>query len=183
MSSNTNSGSPSPRNVPAPLHCAPPGASLPPGLLAELLTRSYQAVIEAEPTTWGWLADSFRRFDAEVQAHPETIGRCILLSRLGPEPVGFMSWDPRGRPHKALIGHNCIVPEHRGHGYGGAQLRAAIALLYRQGFGEIEVSTSEHPFFAPARRMYETCGFVENARRPQGPDASYRIVYFAHKRQ
>jgi hypothetical protein len=40
------------------------------------------------------------------------------------------------------------------------------------------VSTSEHPFFLPARRNYESCGFKESRRFTGGPDPQYNIIEY-----
>lgn len=153
-----------------------------PGIIAGLLQRSYADLLAAEPAIWGGLAADFAKYDRECFANSTTVGRCVLVATVDGEPVGFASWDPRGRAEgRAIIGHNCVVPEWRGRGLGRAQVGEVLRRLAEEGFGVVEVSTSEHPFFAAAQRMYRACGFVEAGRAAGGPDERYGVVHYARK--
>jgi len=136
-----------------------------PGLLASLLARNYQALILSEPGRWlpeqrGWEA-----FDAEAFRNPDTVGACVFLSWCGEELVGFGSYDPRQAPQLGHIGHNCILPEFRGRGFGRQQIQEILRRFRGQGIRLARATTQTHPFFAPARRMYVACGFNETGRR------------------
>ncbi len=149
-----------------------------PGVIAGLLSRSYASLIQADPGRWGGLAAVFAEYDRECFANPTTIGRCVLVTCVDGEPVGMASWDPRGGPARAVIGHNCVVPEFRGRGLGRAQVEEVLLRLRGEGFLAAEVSTGEHPFFAPAQRMYLSCGFVATSRSHGGPDPRYGVVSY-----
>lgn len=40
---------------------------------------------------------------------------------------------------------------------------------------------NEHPFFEPARKMYQSLGFEETNRTSGGPDSKYKIIEFEVK--
>jgi len=77
------------------------------------------------------------------------------------------AYDPRPFP-EAIVGQNCIVPEYRGKGFGRLQLRHLLAMLKSKGFEKATVTTTDNPFFEPAQRMYQACGFAEVKRRHEG---------------
>jgi len=80
------------------------------GAISRLLLESYQGapeIIEHEQTSW-------KEFDDFIHDNPETAGRAGFVSLYGEEAVGFMSWDPRGFPEYAVIGHNCVLPAYHG---------------------------------------------------------------------
>lgn len=43
------------------------------------------------------------------------------------------------------------------------------------------VSTSEHPFFKPAQKMYRSLGFKEVTRTTGGPDPNFKTIKFKKK--
>ncbi|NTU72973.1 GNAT family N-acetyltransferase, partial [Candidatus Roizmanbacteria bacterium] len=61
----------------------------------------------------------------------------------------------------AEIGHNCILPEYRGNGYGKSQIQHALGEIKKQGFTKVIVSTNKNDDFIPAQRQYIACGFHE----------------------
>ena len=75
-------------------------------------------------------------------------------------PVGFMSWDPRHVPGYIDIGHNCIIRSRKGRGLGKQQLSYGLEKIKLLGPKRITVKTGNIPFFLPARKMYESQGFV-----------------------
>jgi RimJ/RimL family protein N-acetyltransferase len=145
------------------------------GLLAELLMDSYRLLFK-QNSCWEDLLRSFQQFDAEVFQNSETLGRCVFLTRLDGQFIGFSSFDPRQAPVTAVIGHNCIVPRFQNRGLGTAQVIETLSRLKQLSFQKATVTTSEHPFFLPARRMYLSCGFIEVCRYIAGPDARYRVI-------
>ena len=149
-----------------------------PGVIAGLLSRSYAALIAGEPDRYGGLAAGFAAYDRECFANPDTVGRCVILTCLAGEPIGMAAWDPRGWPEEAKLGHNCVVPEFQGRGLGRAQLAEVLRRLALGQFATVEVTTGAHPFFAPARAMYLSCGFVEINRTMEGPDPRQEVVYY-----
>lgn len=142
-----------------------PLAHEPPGTLATLLRASYapwitQDVCDAEEIT-GWDA-----YDREALAEPDTVGACLFFTRRGEQLVGFASWDPRQAPEVGIVGHNCVLPAFQGQGLGSSQIREVLRRFTEQKIHVARVSTLDHPFFAPAQRMYLACGFREVGRSP-----------------
>jgi len=147
-------------------------AAYEPGLVYALLAQCYADILDAA------LAESLRTFDAEVWAAPDTVGACTLISSLNDEIVGLVSYDPRQGPQVGLIGHNGVLPARQRQGYGTEQIREVIRLLASRQFARVGVSTSAHPFFAPARRMYEKCGLREIERIPGHSNGPYAIIHY-----
>lgn len=129
-----------------------------PGLIVALLSASYAEYFVDDPGCREPWQQSWEQYDSMILAHPETVGACGFVTCLAGQPIGFGSWDPRQFP-TAIIGHNCILPDFRGQSYGKQQLSEVLRLLRQQGFAQVRVTTGEQPFFAPARRMYQACGF------------------------
>jgi C-terminal peptidase prc len=137
------------------------------GLVFDVLRRSYQKLLDELPDAKvEELVLDWRAYDDAVFDEPDTVGDCGFFTCLGDEFIGFASWNPLDWPETAVIGHNCILPDHQGRGYGKRQVTELVARFTRSGFEKVSVETDEHPFFAPARRMYEKCGFEEVGRRP-----------------
>jgi GNAT superfamily N-acetyltransferase len=153
-----------------------PATECQPGMVASLLLRSYADLLAEQ--YWEGEKEKWFRFDREVYENPQTVGDCVFFTRLGDETVGFASFDPRGAPECAAIGHNCILPEFRRRGYGKRQILEVLSRLRTMGIRTAVVSTSEHPFFFPARRMYLSCGFQETRRYTGGPDPRYGLVVY-----
>ena len=104
------------------------------------------------------------------------MGACLFLTRLDGVLVGFASWDPRQRPRLGIVGHNCILPEFRGRGYGRTQIEEVLRRFKGMGIQTACVTTCDHPFFAPAHRMYQACGFHEVRRIPWDRDPSLMVI-------
>jgi RimJ/RimL family protein N-acetyltransferase len=145
------------------------------GLLAALLMDSYQPLFE-QHRGWNGLPESFRQFDAEVFQNLDTLGRCVFLTCLEGQFAGFGSFDPRQAPSIAVIGHNCVVPRFWNRGLGTAQVLELLNRLKQRSIRRVTVTTSEHPFFTAARRMYLSCGFSEVRRFATGPNRQYGVV-------
>ena len=71
--------------------------------------------------------------------------------------VGHISWDPRNSPEYIIIGHNCILSNYKGNGYGKIQLEEAIRRIKDYGVKKIIVTTNEITF--AAQKNYESVGF------------------------
>ena len=149
------------------------------GLLAGLLDHCYAPLLEQLPAT---KVDELRRdwadYDAAVHGEPETVGDSGFLARRGGHVIGFASWDPRGWPAVGRVGHNCIIPEFQGRGYGRRQVEEVLSLFCGKGFAKAQVRTDEHPFFEPARRMYERCGFRLVGREPGSLLEGYEMLVY-----
>ena len=137
-----------------------------PGVIVSVLSQAYEALLAGGEDIWADSPEDWARVDRETFENPDTIGASTVITCLDGEPIGMVNWDPRGFPEVVVIGHNCIIPAHRGHQYGQEQIAQVLRRLARRGFQKAAVSTVAHPFFAPAQRMYEACGFREIRRRP-----------------
>lgn len=136
----------------------------PPGTITSLLCRAYSAIKHSDPQFWARENPTWEEYDRQVHDLPETVGSCGFISVLEQAPVGMASWDPRQFP-VAAIGHNCVVPPLWGKGYGSTQLRGVLHRLGQLGFRKVRAQTGDQPFFAPARRMYQACGFQRVGKR------------------
>mgnify|MGYP000418683726 CR=1 FL=1 len=149
-----------------------------PGIIAQLLEQSYAGLVEAEPELWQPEQENWKQFDREVFSNPGTVGACCFLSWWKTEIVGFFSFDPRQKPTLGIIGHNCVLPRFRRQGFGKQQIREIIRRFKQMGIKRAMVSTSSHPFFKPAQRMYLACGFEEVARKPWTGDVQQNMVRY-----
>jgi len=150
----------------------------PPGTIAGLLRESYALLIRIEPDPWQAEIPAWDQFDADVVAMPASIGACTALSWVGEELVGLLSYDPRQAPDLGIIGHNCVLPKHRGQGHGRAQIEEVLRRLEERRIRTARVTTCQHPFFEPARRMYESVGFTEIGREEHASDPRKRVIHY-----
>ncbi len=156
-----------------------PFADCPPGLFAEMLVQSYSALLDLLPDEKvEELLSDWRAYDTAVFEEPDTVGDCGFVTRLDGEVVGFASWNPLGWPDVGVIGHNCILPAQQGRGYGVLQIEEILRRFTKAGFEKASLHTDSHPFFAPAQRMYERCGFVEAARQPGVLLDGYQMIAY-----
>jgi GNAT superfamily N-acetyltransferase len=146
----------------------------PSGTVFSLLLRCYERWASADPALFQVWEHSWREYDDDIHSHPDTIGRAGFLSCVGDTVIGFGSWDPRPFP-TARVGHNCILPAFRGQGYGTMQMKQITAVLRGAAFTSAVVQTGDVAFFAPARAMYESCGFVMVATHPPGSVAPFSV--------
>jgi len=149
-----------------------------PGLIASLLKQSYAELLESDPEQWRSEVPKWEQFDREVFEYPETVGLCVFLSWFDDQLVGFGSYDPQQKPESGIVGHNCVLPESRGRGFGKQQIQEIIRRFRAMGIRLARVSTGEHPFFIPAQRMYTACGFQETGRRPWDGDPSQNLIEY-----
>ena len=131
------------------------------GLICKLLRESYASLLEVKPDYAHELEENWRRTDQDLFDGPNSSGN-VRIGTLGSEPIGFVTWYVEGAG-VGSIGHNCIVPLHRGKGYGKEQVQLALAKLQSH-VHRVRVTTANHPFFLPARKTYQACGFVEVSR-------------------
>ncbi len=149
-----------------------------PGLIASLLKQSYASLLGSDPEHWTPEVAKWELFDREVFEHPDTVGSCVFLSRMGDRIVGFGSYDPRGKPEFGIVGHNCILPEFRNRGFGKGQVLEILRRFKASGIRKAVVTSNDYPFFLPARRMYVACGFRKTGRRPWDRDPSRALIEY-----
>jgi GNAT superfamily N-acetyltransferase len=146
------------------------------GIVASLLSQSYAAYLALDrQAALVWPGD-WEAYDRDVFRFPDTVGSCGFVTCLRGQAIGFASWDPRGFPAYGVIGHNCVLPAFRGQGYGTMQIRRVLEVLRERGFKQARVSTGDHPFFVPAQRMYEACGFYEVGRGARDPRVARGMI-------
>ena len=131
----------------------------PPGTISGMLKRSYAEIIASDPSLWEPEIRGWEEYDREIFRYPETVGNCLFLSWADNALVGFGSFDPRPAPQFGIIGHHCILPEFSSSGYGRQQLLEILRRIQTLKIDKARVSTLDHPFFEPARRLYESLGF------------------------
>ena len=143
-----------------------------------MLIDSYKELLSTGQQFWQDQKDSWERFDSEVFDNLTTIGQCVFLTRLDMNIIGFSSFDPRRGPSFGVIGHNCILPRFRGQRFGNHQIQETLRRLKVRSIRNAIVSTSEHPFFIPAQKMYLACGFQETKRYSGEPRLGYQIIEY-----
>jgi GNAT superfamily N-acetyltransferase len=147
-----------------------------PSTIISLLSQSYAAYLALDPQAAQTWPDDWAAYDRDVFEHSDTVGACGFVTCLDGELIGFASWDPRAFPAYGIVGHNCILPAFRGKGYGVVQVRRVLANLRTRGFRQARVTTGDHPFFEPARRMYEACGFLRIGHNSQHPHSAFGTI-------
>lgn len=149
-----------------------------PGTVAAILKICYADMISSDPSLWGDEAEGWERFDADIYEDLDGIGDCTFLSWHGDDLIGFASYDPRQWPARGIIGHNAVLPEFQGQGFGRQQIEEILRRFRDRGFKRAKVSTLDHPFFAPARSMYLASGFSETRRIPWEGSPEFRLIEF-----
>jgi len=149
-----------------------------PGTMYALLERSYAELLSADPEHWEPSRKEWQEFDQEAFARIDTIGACVFVTMSDGEAIGFGSFDPSQAPELGIVGHNCIVPEFRGRGFGRQQIEEILKRLRERGISKALVQTGDHPFFTAAQQMYMACGFVEVQRLSGGPDPRYCLIEY-----
>lgn len=147
-----------------------------PGALSDLIHKSYAGLIQECPEYWEQESEKWDDFDRQSFAHPDTIGKCVFMSCLDDKSIGLASYDPRHGPRYGLIGQNCVLPEYRGRGFGKQQILEILRRFRERKTGAARVTTSAHPFFIPANKMYQSLGFKETRRFIGGPDPRYEVI-------
>jgi ribosomal protein S18 acetylase RimI-like enzyme len=128
----------------------------------------------------GALLDAFNREYDEPSPGPEAVAARlrvlldegateVLLGGPGPDGIAVL----RFRMALWSEGLDCyleelyVVPVQRGHGLGRALMDAAIALARERGADRMDLGTGEDD--TAARALYESLGFTNRERLPDGP--------------
>jgi len=149
-----------------------------PGTIFSLLNRSYADLFAGNPDLWKPEKTSWEKYDHDVYKYSETVGSCIFLSVFNNTVVGFASWDPRQKPQSGRVGHNCILPEFRGKGFGKQQILEIIRQFQIQKIQSARSITCNHPFFLPAQHMYKSCGFQETQHFPWARNPEFMLIEY-----
>jgi RimJ/RimL family protein N-acetyltransferase len=143
-----------------------------PGAVHTILSACFAEILDAS------LERNLRQFDRDVFANPDTVGACTLITSVTGRTVGLLSYDPRPGPQFGLIGYHGVLPPFRRQGYGRRQIDEMIRMLTARRFEAVRVTTSLHPFFEPARRLYEACGFHEIQRTLSSAEHNHPLVVY-----
>jgi len=143
-----------------------------PGAVYAILSACFAEILDAT------LERKLRQFDRDVFANPDTIGACTRITSVAGRTVGLASYDPRQGPQLGLIGYHGVLPPFRRQHYGRRQIDEIIRTLTARRFAAVRVTTSLHPFFKPARRLYEACGFHEIQRTPPSGKHTHLLVVY-----
>jgi GNAT superfamily N-acetyltransferase len=146
------------------------------GTLSDLIKESYAALVKESPEYWEPEKKNWEDFDRQAFAHPDSAGKCVFVSVLDDRPVGLASYDPRHEPRYCVVGQNCILPKFQGRGFGMQQISEILRRFRERQTRTARVTTSGHPFFLPAVRMYQRLGFRETRRFAGGPDPRYPLI-------
>jgi GNAT superfamily N-acetyltransferase len=152
-----------------------------PGKIAEILKICYSNLVNSDPDLWRDEAAGWERFDNDVFEDPDGVGDCTFLSWSDDKLVGFASFDTRQWPALGIIGHNAILPEYQGRGFGKQQIEEIIRRFQKMGFKRAKVSTLDHPFFIPAQKMYVSCGFHVKRWIPWEGCQKYRLIEYGQE--
>ena len=125
------------------------------GTLCNLLIQAYSF----DPKWAQYSQDKWRTDDDFFFDNLQIADKYAFVTTLDKEPIGFAVYDPRNMPEYAIIGDNCIIPQHKGKGYGILQLQELISRITKNDVKKIFVSTNFD--LIPAQKMYERVGFTK----------------------
>ncbi|MBZ0258503.1 GNAT family N-acetyltransferase [bacterium] len=151
-----------------------PADAFPPGTIYSLLQSSYMG-LPASPEETAYHRAQWRRTE-RLALNDADVAACVFITCIEKQPIGFGSFDPRGKI--GAVGQNAIHPDARGRGYGREQLREILRRLRMRGCTFARVKTGEHAFFAPAQKMYISLGFKERRRYWREEIDSYRMIEY-----
>jgi len=127
------------------------------GIISDLLSDAYsfdKSLVDSGISKW-------RKDDNFFFENINIADNCGFITTLENNVIGLIFWDPRNMPEYAIIGDNCIITKYKGKGYGKLQLQEAINRIIQNGVKKVFVSTGNGDGFIPARRMYESIGFIK----------------------
>jgi ribosomal protein S18 acetylase RimI-like enzyme len=131
----------------------------------------------------GRLLDAFNREFDEPTPGPEWLSErivqllsqdtLVMLAGSGPHGLAVMRfrvalWSPALECYLAEL---YVAPEKRGHGLGRALMLAVMDAARDRGAGHIDLNTGEDDH--AARALYESLGFINRERGPNGPISYY----------
>lgn len=103
-------------------------------------------------------------YDDFFYEHLDFTNDCGFIMVVDGDPIEHLSWDPRNLPEYVIIGHNCILTEYKGQGYGRILLEEAVNRIKKyKGIKKIIVTTNDK--LIPAQRNYESAGFKIRSKR------------------
>lgn len=120
----------------------------------------------------------WEEFDNFFYNNPHIAKTCGFITILYDTPIGFVTWNPTNLPESVEIGHNCILTEYKGNGYGLQQMKEAVRRITETGARRIVVWTNE--ICVPAQHTYESAGFrfVKRTEEPFHPEYSGERIHY-----
>lgn len=134
------------------------------GDLCTILCQSYEQLLEQDIRNKEKYLENWKQFDDDSFNLSE-VGKCVFVTCLNNKPIGLFSYDPRQFPEIGIIGHNCILPEYRKHGYGKEQIKYLLKIFRDHQCNVARVETGSIDFFFPAQKMYQSLGFKAVGRQ------------------
>lgn len=140
-----------------------PISSLKQGDLFKILYKSYEGLLSQKIINKNKYIENWKKFDKDAFTQSK-VGKCVLVTHLKSKLIGFSSYDPRHFPDYGVIGHNCILPEYRGKGYGKRQIENLLKIFKKNNCKKAQVQTGSIEYYLPAQKMYLSLGFKEIER-------------------
>jgi GNAT superfamily N-acetyltransferase len=97
----------------------------------------------------------------QVREFATNYAKWVLVTELGGEVVGFVTYTLDRERRIGTIGNNAVAPGHAGRGIGSAQYERVLQVFRDEGMEYAVVVTGLDEAHAPARRAYEKAGFVQ----------------------
>ena len=101
------------------------GSEFPKGTLYNQLVDAYSFNTDCKKN----FNDMWLEYDDFFYSNLDIANKYAFVTVLDGKAIGHISWDPRNRPDYVEIGHNCIITEYKGNGYGRLQLQEAIRTI------------------------------------------------------
>ena len=117
------------------------------------------------------------RIDPDKTEHKLT--RYLLVTCIGGDPIGFVTWAPRNCPEYVEIVHNGIREKYKRQGYGHRQLEEAVRRIKAyEGLKRIIVCTNSN---LAAPKNYESVGFQLYDRKPNELESAFTGDYLYYE--
>ncbi len=122
---------------------------------------------------------SWQEYDDFFYDDDKVLTSCGFVTCLDGKPIGHISWDPRNAPAYVIIGHNCILTEYKGKGYGKRQLQEAVRRIIESKHPKkIIVSTND---LLIAKYNYESVGFSFVKREKNTDESAFSGDYLFYE--
>lgn len=103
-----------------------------------------------------WEVTKRASVESQIRRQPE----CAIVTEVGDEVVGFLTWRLDRDRGVGEISNNAVHPDYQRRGIGVAQVRHALAVFREAGMTSARVLTGGDEGHAAARAMYRRAGFV-----------------------
>lgn len=133
------------------------------GDLFAILQKSYEGLLLLKIKNKEKYIENWKQFDRN-SFNNSKIGKCVFVTCLDNKSIGLCSYDPRQFSRIGIIGHNCILPDYRNHGYGTKQIEYLLNIFKNNHCKKAKVETGSIEFYTTAQKMYLNLGFKEVGR-------------------